>query len=548
MLSYIAKQVGVDPDVFPLYAQREPTRREHMEEIRQAYGYRNFTLREYRSVSQIMLKYALENGNADYLLRTAIEELRKQEIILPAMTTLERVVWEVRQRAEEKISRLLTSFLTPEQIGKLDRILSPMPESSKTYLAWLREIPGSYSPDAFLKVFEKLEYVRNLRLQIDTKGIHPNRLRQLSKVGARYEPHSFRRFDDPKKYAILITYLIELIQDLTDHAFDIHDRQIMQLLSKGRKAQEELQKQNGKSINEKVVHFADLEVALIKARNEGIDPFVALEAVMSWDQLVASVEEAKRLARPVDYDYLDLLEKKFYALRKYNPTMLKVLEFRSTKSAEPLMKAVDIIVRDMNEIGKRKVPEGAPLNFVSNRWQKHVYDDDGTINRHYYEMAVLTELRNYVRSGDVSIVGSRQHKDFDEYLVPKENWARIEPSVTKLAVSMSASDYLSERTESLLKRLEWVSKNVDDLEGINVENGKLHIERLEKDTPEEARDFSVSLYELLPSIKLTDLLIEVANWTKFHEHSFTLQQIDRRTMKKQMYSWLQLWQWVRILA
>lgn len=122
---------------------------------------------------------------------------------------------------------------------------------------------------------------------------------------------------------------------------------------------------------------------------------------MPWDQLVASVEEAKLLARPVDYDYLDLVEKKFYTLRKYTPTLLISLEFRSTKSAEPLMKAVDII-RDMNETGKRKVPEGAPLNFVSNRWQKRVYDDDGTINRHYCEMAVLTEPRNYVRSGDVS--------------------------------------------------------------------------------------------------------------------------------------------------
>ncbi|WHY88642.1 hypothetical protein QNH39_12725 [Neobacillus novalis] len=49
----------------------------------------------------------------------------------------------------------------------------------------------------------------------------------------------------------------------------------------------------------------------------------------------------------------------------------------------------------MNDSGKRKVPEGAPLGFVSNRWQKHVYDDDGSINRHYYEMAALTELRNH---------------------------------------------------------------------------------------------------------------------------------------------------------
>ncbi|GLI09806.1 hypothetical protein YDYSG_58390 [Paenibacillus tyrfis] len=70
-----------------------------------------------------MLKYALENGNADYLLRTAIEELRKQKIILPAMTTLERVIWEARRRAEEKISKLLISSLTPEQIEKLDCIV-----------------------------------------------------------------------------------------------------------------------------------------------------------------------------------------------------------------------------------------------------------------------------------------------------------------------------------------------------------------------------------------------------------------------------------------
>lgn len=516
VLCYIAKQIGVEADVFSLYAQREPTRREHLEEIRQAYGYRNFTFREYRTISQTIFKYALENGNSVYLLRTTINELRKQKIILPALTTLERMVWETRLRAEDKISKILISSLTPDQIAKLELMLSHMPESSKTYLSWLREIPGSSSPDAFLKVIEKLDYVRDLRLQIDTKGIHPNRLRQLSKVGARYEPHSFRRFDTPKKYAILVAYLVELIQDLTDQAFEIHDRQILQLLSKGRKAQEELQKQNGKSINEKVVLFANLGTALIKARSEGIDPFIALDAILPWDKLIASIEEAKQLARPIDYDYLDLLEKKFYKLRKYTPTLLKSLEFRSSKSAESLIKAIDII-RDMNETGKRKVPEGAPLNFVSSRWQRHVYDDDGTINRHYYEMAVLTELRNYVRSGDVSIVGSRQHKDFDEYLVSKENWVHVKPSTTKLAVGMSSSDYLAERTESLLKRLEWVSKNVGDLEGVNVENGKLYIERFEKDTPEAARNFSLSLYELIPRIKLTDLLIEVANWTKFHE-------------------------------
>jgi len=82
---------------------------------------------------------------------------------------------------------------------------------------------------------------------------------------------------------------------------------------------------------------------------------------------------------------------------------------------------------------------------------------------------------------------------------------------------LSAKEYIEERTDSLLKRLQWVSSNVEKLEGVNLENGKLHIDRLEKDVPDEARNFSLSLYEMLPRIKLTDLLMDVAYWTGFHE-------------------------------
>lgn len=246
VLRYIAKQVNVDPESFTAYGEREATKYEHLEEIRKEYGYQAFTLSEYRSLCKNLFSHAMANGNPLHLIQLALEYLRKCKIILPSMSTIERAVWETRKRTEEKIFKLLNSSLTEEKIAKLDCILTTMPESSKTYLSWLREIPGTSSPESFLKVIEKLEYIRDLQLQIDTKGIHPNRLRQLSKIGSRYEPHSFRRFNDPKKYAILVAYLLELIQDLTDQAFEIHDRQIMTLLSKGRKAQDELQKQNGK--------------------------------------------------------------------------------------------------------------------------------------------------------------------------------------------------------------------------------------------------------------------------------------------------------------
>lgn len=200
---------------------------------------------------------------------------------------------------------------------------------------------------------------------------------------------------------------------------------------------------------------------MIRARNEGLDPFATIETVMHWDKIVESVEEAKRLARPVNYDYLDLLDSRYNQLRKYTPALVKYLEFSSTNtSMEPLIDALKVI-NDMNETGKRRVPENAPLGFVSNRWNKFVFEPGGTINRHYYEMAAYTELKNRIRSGDVAVKGSRNHKNFDEYLVTKKDWDTKKTSASKLAVSTSLEEYLKERTESLHNRLLWVSKNAD---------------------------------------------------------------------------------------
>ncbi|EAD3376956.1 Tn3 family transposase, partial [Listeria monocytogenes] len=76
---------------------------------------------------------------------------------------------------------------------------------------------------------------------------------------------------------------------------------------------------------------------------------------------------------------------------------------------------------------------------------------------------------------------------------------------------------IQERCETLNTKLQWISKNIDKVESINIEKQKIHIERLQADTPEEARNFSLSLYNMLPRVKLTDLLMEVAEWTGFDE-------------------------------
>lgn len=66
----------------------------------------------------------MANSNPLHLIQIALEDLRKRNIKLPSMATIERAVWETRKRTEEKIFKLLSSLLTKIQIAKLDRVLT----------------------------------------------------------------------------------------------------------------------------------------------------------------------------------------------------------------------------------------------------------------------------------------------------------------------------------------------------------------------------------------------------------------------------------------
>ena len=90
----------------------------------------------------------------------------------------------------------------------------------------------------------------------------------------------------------------------------------------------------------------------------------------------------------------------------------------------------------------------------------------------------------------------------------------------KLSVSLSFDEYIQDRLNSLNERLRWLSKNMKNISTISIDNCKISIARLENITPKEAKEakeLSFSLYKLLPKIKLTDLLMDVARITGFHK-------------------------------
>jgi len=99
-------------------------------------------------------------------------------------------------------------------------------------------------------------------------------------------------------------------------------------------------------------------------------------------------------------------------------------------------------------------------------------------------------------------------------------------------VSLSFEDYIAERLKFLNERLNWISKNLKYLDSISIDKGKISVSRLEKDTPKEAKDLSVGLYKIIPKISLTDLLLDVAQITGFH-NEFTHASNGRKPDKEE---------------
>lgn len=221
----------------------------------------------------------------------------------------------------------------------------------------------------------------------------------------------------------------------------MHDRIIGSLLSRSKRTQEKQFQQSGKLINEKLRLYYRIGNALIEAKQKGSDPFVAIESVIPWDTFKQSLTDTQKFAPSEDFDYLEHIKNGYSQIRRYAPVFLDILQLKANPALREVLEAVEII-KAMNANQSRKVPKEAPTGFVRKRWEKFVFSDDG-IDRCFYELCVLSELKNALRSGDIWVQGSRQFKDFEEYLLPTEKFALLkEAKQSPIAVTNDCSQYL----------------------------------------------------------------------------------------------------------
>lgn len=519
VLTYVASQLGVTPEHFQGYALRDQTRREHLAKLIAVFGWRTFGLAEHREMSIWLLTLARGTDRGLVLLRALCEELRRRRILAPVMTVLDRLVSAVRHRARGEAYRALTTDLSSEQRDRLDKLLDPYIDARQTQLGWLRQSIGAPNPANILTCIDRLDTLRKLGIPDEwARRVHQNRLLQTAREGAKTDTAHLREFGTERRHATLVAVVLDTMATLTDETLDMHDRAIGREFKKAERRHLEAFQQRGKAINEKVRLYADVGRALIEAKIKSSDPFLGIEKLMPWASFLESVEEATHLARPKDFDYLALVGNGYSFIRRYAPAFLRAFEFRAAPASEELLQAIHLL-RELDAKQVRNLPIGAPTGFVRRRWSTHVFVGE-KIDRRFYELCVLSELRNALRSGDMWVAGSRQFRDFEEYLLPPETFLAIKQGGLALAIDTDCTNYLNQRGLKLHKTLSVVNglAGRGELPDASLVDGVLKVTPLTNMVPLEASTLARQVSALLPRIKITDLLLDVDDWTGFSGH------------------------------
>lgn len=520
VIEWIARSIRVEADTWANYGKRDETRREHFQELKAYLGLSLFGLSDFRFLIKSLTELAIQTDKGLTLATYTLETLRQHQIILPPFAVIERACAAAITRANRRIYRSLVTPLTKYHQQRLDNLLKIKPDTKITWLMWLRQ--SSLKPNSryMLEHIERLKLFQALLLPEDLgRNIHQNRLLKMAREGRQMTPQDLSRLETDRRYATLVAMALERMATITDEIIDLHDRILIKIFRTAKNQHQQQFQKQGMEIKEKVQLYSKIGHALLNAKESGADPYAAIEAVIPWEEFAQSILENDQLGQAKSFDHLYLVSEKFSMLRRYTPAFLDVLKLRNAPAAKGVLDAIEVL-RGMNDDSARKVPVDAPTAFIKPRWKSLVVTEEG-IDRRFYEICALTELKNSLRSGDIWVQGSRQFRDFDDYLLPPKQFEALkETQELPIAVNIDCDKYLDERLERLEQQLAKVNylALANELPDAVINAAGLKITPLENTVPDEAQSLINQISSLLPRTKITELLMEVDEWTDFTRH------------------------------
>jgi hypothetical protein len=421
---YLAGQLGIaDASSVKRYAERQSTQWEHAAEIRQAYGYRDFTddgpQQEIRAFIAARAWTRTEGPRA--LFDQSVAWLRGQKILLPGASILARLVSEVRNSEQDRLHQVIASAAADADAGLPRRLvgLLDVPDDSRvSEMERLRRSPVRASAPQMVRSLDRASELLAIGAgKADLTGVPANRVEALARYGLGTKAPTLRGLTEPRRTATLLAATRSLEVSAVDDVLDLFTLLMAtKLLAWAERESNKQRQRDMPRLARASVTLAKAARVLLAADVQAVtatELWAAVEQVASRDKVASAIEAVEELAPFGEDDDDDVdrraeLVKRYATVRPFLPMLTAVVPFGSTDAGAPVLAAA----RSLPDLAGRKRVRASEVDgaLVAGSWRRLVLANPdlpaGAVDHRAYALCVLEQLHRALRRRDVFATGS----------------------------------------------------------------------------------------------------------------------------------------------
>lgn len=514
IILHLARQIGIASPVRLLSLSRPATDSAIRSRVRDYLGFVPLSAEAQTRLEDALAAVAADGLTLADLIQRAEAQLQTAKVVLPARSTLERLVASINRQALNRLYTRIAGRLPTRLREALDRLVGQLADDAEPQTRG-RSTLGRYRTPAAASMGRFTREARQRLAEIEAMlvdrpelGDVPQRVqRQLAQLCRRYDGHALRNLPPDKRHSLLVCFLLDRRQGLLDDLVQAHDNHMTGLMRRARHAADAEARRLRRAAEDGLLTLVETGKAVLAGDQE--ESVAGLRDRLGADRLRGAVAVCEAAARQESRGVVDAVLARYPDLRKSLPAFLS-LPFLSDTGQHGLLRAIDLS-RQLDRGAIKSLPDDAPTDFVPAGWRMVLRDDRGRLRRSVWETALALAIRDALRAGDLHLAHSRRHAGFWSLVLDERLWAATRTTAyADLGLAERPADHLAALTAAIETAAGTFAAGLATNLFAGIDQGQVRLHR--PDTLPLSPDVRRLRHEIesrMPRVRIEDILLDV---------------------------------------
>jgi TnpA family transposase len=513
IVNHVSRQLGLAPVLFLDRPGRAQTERAQSLRIRRHLGIRDFDRQVAADLRDWLRQGAIEGRTAGELMARAETRLREWRVMLPASSTLERLVTAEVTRATTDLYATVSSRLPPALREAIDLLIEVPDGDARSGLFRLKDYPKSANAAVITSDIVRLQLIERLLESGDgLDDLDPRIIRQLGQLGRNYDAGDLRRFAKPKRDALVACYLVETRKTMLDQIVEMNDLFLTGMNRRSRHAVEKQRKKLRRRARDGLHRMLGAVDALVVA--EGSQTVASFRDMLGTPALIEAAAACRAYERLEERGHLDAMLARYSTLRQYLPAFF-ALPFQAAAGSETVLQAVEI-ARALDAGTRGALTTDDPHGFVQADWRSHLVTGS-RLDRAIWEISLAFAVRDALRAGSLFLTQSRDHVSFWNLVYDDRNWQQTrEQAYQRLDLPSDGRVFVAKLAAEFERVARAAERSLPSNRFASIVHGRLKLKKRDAMTVSNTlRELRATIGASLPRVRIEDLLQDVDEWCGF---------------------------------